>query len=425
MKKLASLLLALLFLALPLFTACQNALPSPSETAPGADGTKLAGKPLGERIDLKTGSLSEEFVRGEAAFALDLYRKFYQEVGKNALVSPLSVSVALAMTANGAKGETKKQLETLLCAGMDTDTLNTQLTAYITSLANSEKATLKAADSVWYAEDVLTPDQNYLNLLGSYYAAEVRKIDRSLAKPEQPVNDWVKKKTDGMIPSILSDGTINEYTTMILVNALSFIAEWQIPSKQTYKGTFTCSDGTKKTLSFFKTSLESGFIQGERETGFVKRYAGETYAFLALLPNEGISLSDYLASLDGETYLALVNGVQDRDVIRIMPEFTADSSASLVKILKTLGVTDAFEPDGADFSGIGASKVGALFVNEILHKTHIEVTKDGTKAAAVTQVGFYGATAVPPPTVALDRPFVYAIIDTATGLPIFFGCFEG
>ena len=440
MKKLASLLLALVFLALPLLTACQSA--EPAETAPATapvtaapetdrpdDESKATGQPIVNPVRPKTGSLSEDFVRGEAAFALDLYRKFYQEVGKNALVSPLSVSVALAMAANGAKGETKTQLETLLCAGMDADTLNTQLYTYITSLANSEKATLKAADSAWYAEDVLEPDEKFLSLLDAYYAAEVRKIDRSLAKPEQPINDWVKEKTDGMIPSILPDRTIDEYTAMILVNALSFIAEWQNKGMTTWDKPFTSSDGKEKTLPFF-SSTEYGYIKGENEVGFVKRYAGGTYAFLALLPNEGTKIADYIASLDGEKYLTLVNSAEERKVITVMPEFTTDSSASLVELLKVLGVTEVFDRTKADLSGVGTTKDGyRLYVSDVLHKTHIEVTKDGTKAAAATAVVMPAATsAMPveePPRVVLDRPFVYAIIDTATGLPIFFGCYEG
>ncbi len=439
MKKLASLLLALVFLALPLLSACQSA--SPAETAPATDPvtaapetnrpddeSKATGQPIVNPVQPKTGTLSEEFVRGEAAFALDLYRKFYQKNGKNALVSPLSVSVALAMAANGAKGETKTQLEKLLCAGMDADALNTQLYAYITSLANSERATLKAADSAWYAEDVLTPDEAYLNLLDAYYAAEVRKIDRSLAKPEQPVNDWVKEKTDEMIPSILPDGAIDEYTAMILVNALSFIAEWQHKGMTTWDKPFTGSDGKEKTLPFF-SSEEYGYIKGEREVGFVKRYSGGTYAFLALLPNEGTKIADYIASLDGEKYLTLVNSAEERKVITVMPEFTTDSSASLVDLLKSLGVTDVFDRDKADLTGIGTTKEGyRLYVSDVLHKTHIEVTKDGTKAAAATAVIMPAASAMPveePPRVVLDRPFCYAIIDTATGLPIFFGCYEG
>ncbi|MBQ2117810.1 MAG: serpin family protein [Clostridia bacterium] len=435
MKKILSLLLALALLSLPILSGCRNALPAEtapvgqeSDTARADAETKPTGKPLSERTEIKTGPLSAAFVEGHADFALDLYRKYYEENGKNALLSPLSVAVALTMAANGAKGETKAQLEKLLCAGMDVDTLNTQLYTFVTSLGGNEKAMLKAADSVWYAEKVLEPSDAFLSLMQNYYAAEVRKIDLSLAKPEQPVNDWVKEKTDGMIPSILPDRTIDEYTAMILVNALSFIAEWQNKGMRTWDKTFTGSDGKEKTLPFFSTD-EYGYIKGEKETGFVKRYAGGTYAFLALLPEEGTNISDYIASLDGEKYLTLVNSVEDRKVITEMPEFTTDTAASLVDLLKVLGVTDAFDPDKADFTGLGATKNGLpLYISDVLHKTHIEVTKDGTKAAAATAVLVPAGSAMPveePPRVVLDRPFCYAIIDTATGLPIFFGCYEG
>ncbi len=426
MKRSAALFLALLFLALPLFSGCGTALPAETGEADSGAAAVPTARPLGGGEDAPRGVISEAFVQSQAEMALSLFSEVYRADPKSVLLSPLSVSLALAMTANGAKGETKEELERFLAGGGEIGAFNEQLYTYVTSLSGSEDARLKAADSIWYNGSLITPAPSFLDLVRTYYAAEVRELD--LARPEaaDAINGWVKEKTDEMIPEILSEKDLGPTAAMVLVNALAFEAKWKKPAETTRDMTFTDEAGKTKTLPFF-SSRENAYIRGEKETGFIKPYAGGTFAFLALLPDEGISLSDYLASLDGERYLALVNGSEDRAVDVTIPEFSTEFGCDLAETLPALGVKTVFGGN-ADLSALSADGKQDFSVSKVLHKTRIDMTKDGTKAAAATAVVLVKNAAPSPekvPSVVLDRPFCYAIIDTATGLPIFFGCYEG
>ena len=427
MKRSAALFLALLFFALPLFSACGTALPPETETAEERPAALPTARPTGEGgEDAPHGVIGEAFVQSQAEMALSLFSEVYRSDPKSVLLSPLSVSLALTMTANGARGETKEELERFLAGGAEIGAFNEQLYTYTASLGGSEDARLKAADSIWYNGSAITPAPAFLDLVRTYYAAEVRELD--LARPDAAdrINGWVKEKTDEMIPKIVSEKDLGPSAAMVLVNALAFEAKWKDPAETTREMAFTDGKGKTKTLPFF-SGREQAYIKGEKETGFIKPYAGGTFAFLALLPNEGISLSDYLASLDGERYLALVNGSEGRAVNVTIPEFSSEFGCDLAETLPLLGVKTVFGGN-ADLSGLSADGERSFFVSKVLHKTRIDLTREGTKAAAATAVVVRKNAALSPeqlPSVVLDRPFLYAIIDTATGLPIFFGCFEG
>ena len=236
------------------------------------------------------------------------------------------------------------------------------------------------------------------------------------------INKWCKDNTDGMIPKIFEYGDLNYDTIMVLLNALSFDAEWasQYPDYRCVEMTFRgeTHDATVKMMF----SSEGNYISGEHETGFVKYYKGNSYAFAAILPEEGISMEEYLACLDGEKLCKLLDfGI--KEVNAGLPEFTFDWSGSLKKALKEMGIEQAFDRT-ADFSYLGAMEDGTnLLINNVCQKTHIEVDQSGTRAAAVTEV-----EVVPEEEpdeiyeVILDRPFVYAIIDMQSRLPVFIGC---
>ncbi|MBP5230310.1 MAG: proteinase inhibitor I4 serpin, partial [Clostridia bacterium] len=238
------------------------------------------------------------------------------------------------------------------------------------------------------------------------------------------INGWCRTNTDNMIEKILEYDDVDESTTMILLNALCFEALWsdQYQDYQCRKAEFHGETETTEVTMMY--SEEYGYISGANETGFAKRYEGGKYAFVALLPNEGMSMSEYLATLTGERFLSLVDerkGAVDAG----LPKFTFDWSDSLVPALQKLGMVTVFTGQ-SDLSGLGYYDDDApLYISDVIHKTHIEVEESGTKAAAVTAVIVNKATAVNPAEikkVILDRPFIYAIVDTATNLPVFLGC---
>ena len=353
-------------------------------------------------------------------FAIRLF-KASEESGKNTLISPLSVLCALAMTANGAEEETLAQMEEVL--GMTTEELNLYLYSYMQNLPQGEKYKLSLANSIWFTEDErFTVNQDFLQTNADYYGADIYKapFDKQTLKD---INNWVKQNTDEMIPEILDQ--IPAEAIMYLVNALAFEAEWsEIYEKHQVKdGEFTKEDGTKQDVKFMYGS-EGTYLEDEKATGFMKRYKGGKYAFVAMLPNEGVSVSEYIASLDGESLNALLANPQYATVHTSIPKFETEYKVEMSEILKSMGMTEAFDMYNADFEGLGTSTGGNIYISRVLHKTFISVGEKGTKAGAATIVEMKdGAAAEPtePKEVYLDRPFVYMLVDCENNIPFFIG----
>ncbi len=362
---------------------------------------------------------------GEALtdFAVRLFRAA-NETDRNTLISPLSVVYALAMTANGARGETLAQMKDAL--GMDVGGgWNETLNALRQTLNRQEGSRLDMANSIWFTQNSrFTPEQDFLQCNADYFGAELYRApfdDSTL----QAINNWVKEKTHDMIPEILD--RIPEEADMYLVNALAFEAEWAEPYDEyaVLEGNFTLSDGTVKDVDFLWSS-EGAFLPDGNARGFIKYYKGGRYAFAALLPDEGVRLEDYVASLTGERLYQLLSRPKLVSVTAAVPKFEADYDTELSAVLKTLGMTDAFDEDLADFSALGHGN-GNLYIGRVLHKTFISVGEEGTRAGAATVVEMPEATSAEPEPmpeperVILDRPFVYMLVDLKTNAPFFIG----
>ena len=356
-----------------------------------------------------------------ADFALRLFRNSLTE-GENALVSPLSVMCALAMTANGAKGDTLGEMESVL--GLSADELNALFGTMMNRL-NKEEAGLRfhLANSIWFIDDErFTVNRDFLHTNADYYGAGVYRApfnDSTL----KDINDWVKDNTDGMIPSILDE--IPDEAVMYLVNALAFDGEWAVPYReyQISPGDFTLEDGTKKTVDFMR-SQEDVYLEDGDAAGFIKYYKGGKVAFAALLPKEGTTVSDYAASLDGDRLVRILNSARNTAVETALPKFETSYDTELSDVLKAMGMPTAFDGRTADFTGLGTSTAGNIFISRVLHKTFISVSEQGTKAGAATAVEMVDECAmeyVEPKRVILDRPFVYMLIDCETNLPFFIG----
>lgn len=352
-------------------------------------------------------------------FAAALLRQTADEEG--VLLSPVSLLYALGMTANGASGETLAQLEQV--TGMTRDALNDYLYTYRMSLPeNTKKCKLSLANSLW-VRDSFRMEDSFLDACVSYYDAEVYRsaFDATMVRD---LNHWVDSKTDGMIDKLLEQAP-SERTMLYLVNAVCFDAKWQEPyeKSQIQEGAaFTAIDGTRQTADLL-WSQESLYLSDDNTTGFMKYYDGRRYAFVGLLPNEGVSIADYVAGLTGGKLHALLNDHQYGQVEAAIPRFKASSSLELRDALKAMGVTDAFDSAAADLRAMGGAPNDQLYIGAVLHKTYLELDENGTKAAAVTAVATDAASAEPPEVhrVVLDRPFVYMIVDTHANLPLFLG----
>lgn len=372
---------------------------------------------------IKAGEIQTKQVAADAKvtdFGVRLFQNSF-DGEENTLISPLSVLCALAMTANGAKGHTLTEMEEVL--GLSVEELNSYLHSYMSKLPEGNGYKLSLANSIWFRDDErLTVKQDFLQTNADYYGADIYKtpFDTSTVKD---INKWVKSKTDGMIEEIIEQ--IPRETVMYLVNALAFEAEWQ----EIYKGTqcgygqFTREDGVEQRVKFMHSD-EYQYLEDENAIGFIKYYKDRAYAFVALLPNEGISVADYVAALTGEQLYELLLNPIEVQVDTAIPKFESEYSVQMRDVLMKMGMTEAFNDELADFTGLGTSSDGNIFISEVSHKTFISVGEKGTKAGAVTVVSTDTGAAMPPEDskeVILNRPFVYMLIDCENNQPFFIG----
>lgn len=341
--------------------------------------------------------------------------------GMNRLISPLSVLTALSMVSNGAKSETKQQIEDAF--GISMEELNQYISDYMKNLSQEEGNKLYMANSIWIAKDEsFTIQEDFLKINKDYYDAEIREIPFDQDALTE-INQWVEDNTDGLIKEIIHE--IPEDAMMYLINALVFDARWE----ETYdvwdihEGTFTVLDDIEQEVDFMY-SEEKLYLEDEYATGFIKYYEGREYAFVALLPKENITLSDYINTLSGESLRNLLENPEEVMVHAWLPQFEVEYNVELSNVLVEMGMKDIFDVEKADLSGIGTSTYGNLRVDRVLHKTYIEVSPVGTKAGAATAVEVLECSSIEPldaKEVRLNRPFFYMIMDCENNQPIFMG----
>lgn len=362
----------------------------------------------------------EKFKSGMLDFAVKLMQNTLDEDKKSSLISPLSVIVALGMTSNGAMGETREEFEKLF--GFSVDEANAYLYTLAHSLYSGDKAKVELANSIWFGKDGrVAVHDDFLQLNKSYYDAQAYEEDFFNQKTVDKINKWVSEHTDKMIDQIID--SIDPDTVMLLINALVFDALWSKPYEnfQCQKGTFNAYDKSKNDATFMRS--EETLIRTKNAVGF-RKYYKNGYEFVAMLPDGDVF--DYVNSLSGKELGEILSGKQN-DYSRVakayLPKFEYDYDVSLYRALESMGLKKAFSSSEADLSGIGSSPWGNLYIGDVLHKTHIEMTQAGTRAAAVTAVEILAESAEPKKTVEvkLDRPFVYYIVDCNTNLPIFMG----
>ena len=384
-------------------------------------GAKVQAANLMDGVTAKTVSgkaADDAFKNSNADFAIRLFQQT-RDGNKNSLISPLSVMLALSMTANGAKGETLAQMEALLGGDIPMEALNEYLYSYIKALPSERTAKLNIANSIWFRDNGFAAEKAFLQKNADYYGAAAYKsvFDE---KTLRDINNWVKKSTDGMIEKIIDD--LDPDAVMYLINTVLFDAEWENIYKkdEIREGTFTALSGSKRTVSMMY-SKEHRYLDDGKATGFIKPYKNG-YSFVALLPNGDISLSDYVASMTGKSFIDTIKSAKEVPVETAIPKFSYDYDMEMSGALKALGMPLPFDAAKADFSALGSSDSGNIFISRVLHKAYIAVDEKGTKAGAATAVEtVYTALEEGVYKVTLDRPFVYAIIDDATGLPVFIG----
>ncbi len=368
---------------------------------------------------------------GNTAFAFDLYRLLSEKTG-NLFYSPYSISQALAMTWAGARGTTESQMADALGFLLSQENLHPAFNALSLDLAKrAEEASnenaprpfvLDITNALWGQQGFPFLDP-YLDVLAQNYDAGLRTLDFT-ADPEAArvvINDWVAKQTRDRIMDLIPQGSIDELTRLVLTNAIYFNASWQSPFKEenTADGAFNLLDGGTVTVPMMHQSGTYRYTEGDGYRAVELPYDGGQTSMVVLLPDEG-NFQGFESSLDAGTLDGILGDLSTWYVNLSMPKFEYDSEFGLAQTLKDLGMTDAFDPDEADFSGMDGRR--DLYVQDVVHKAFISVDEKGTEAAAASAV-IVGTTSMPqgPVEFTMDHPFIYLIRDIPTGAVLFLG----
>ncbi|MET0343865.1 MAG: serpin family protein [Polyangiales bacterium] len=363
------------------------------------------------------------------AFAFDMYKQVAAlNAGKNLVFSPYSISTALAMTYAGARGTTAQEMKSALHFDLEQPALHEAFNAAALGLAARGKGLtgadgtpfqLNVSNSIWQQRDYQAVP-SFLDTLALHYDAPVYLTDFAGA-PEparSAINAWVGSKTENLIPSLLPPGSITSLTRFVLTNTVYFNASWKTKFEKgaTRPAPFTRVDGTEVEVDTMHAGMSLPYARGSNYTAVALPYASEELSFLALLPDEG-KLSEVEAGLNVAWFDALRGRLAPASVQLSFPKMDYQMHASLVAVLKGLGVRAAFED--ADFSGMTS---GTVKITDVVHQAVIKVFEGGTIAAAATAV--VASDDSEPQfdqTVRLDRPFLYAIVDAPTGQVLFLG----
>lgn len=415
MKYMKKLLSVLLTAALSV-----NAAACGAEDAGLPEGTVNLTDSIKTTKPVRAENLEQVFITDSADFYLSLLKENLDSA-QNVMVSPVSVQAALSMTANGAKGDTLEQMRQTCFPNQTLEEMNENMAAFHGGLVSTDSARFQSANSIWFSDkqDRIKVEESFLTANAQFYGADIYKspFDNSTL---EGINAWVKDKTDGVIDTILDK--IPESAVMYLLNAAAFDAQWLDVYKESdiREGKFTDAQGVQQNVQMMY-SREQYYLEDDHAAGFRKPYK-EGYSFVALLPEQGMSPEEYVSSLTGESFLSLLRNETQVSVNTVMPKFTAEYEADLSDMLQAMGMELPFDDNNADLSGIGSVEDLTLYISRVLHKTYISVDGMGTKAGAATavEVAAEGA-AMETRFVSLDRPFVYAVIDDQTKLPIFIG----
>lgn len=424
-RNVINLLLLASFVALGSIAAGCTDMPGTTS----ADSASLAGQ---ETPDNRTAP-DASVVAGNNRFAADLYRQLASEpanAGKNIFFSPYSISSALAITYEGARGTTADEIASVLHLPTN-ETPRREGFAAMDAVLNRGDAnyTLRTANALW-AQEAYPFLPEYIETAGRWYSANATNLDFA-SNPEgsrQTINRWVEEKTEDKIRDLLPPGSIDSMTRLVITNAIYFKGTWikQFDANETTEEEFRVAPNeTVQVEMMHRTDEDAIYGYTETDTLQVLRmpYAhadGTELSMLVLLPRED-NLTAAEEALEPGTLTDIRDSMTDRRVRVVFPKFTLEAEYSLPRALAAMGMPTAFSPD-ADFSGMDGTEM--LFVSEVVHKAFVDVNEEGTEAAAATGV-VVNLKAAPggdtTPVFRADHPFVFLIVEEDSGTILFAG----
>lgn len=365
-----------------------------------------------------------KLVEADNRFAFNLFREINeQDPGRNLFVSPLSVGMALGMTYNGAAGTTREAMrETLELQDMSIEEVNESYQSLIELLRNLDpRVEFLIANSIWY-RNTMTFEQEFLDLNQQYFDAQVNALDFNGPGAAGTINDWVYQNTSGRIEEIVDD-PIDPSLIMFLINAIYFKASWasQFDPDRTQNAPFTRADGSQTTVDMMSHDGEvpvRHFRDWENSIDVVDiPYGGQAYSMTIVLPGGHDGIESLVEDMTHDRWNGWIAALDSTSLEISMPKFTLEYELDMNDVLKSLGMSIAFDPNMANFTNMYAP--GNVFIDKVKHKTFVEVNEEGTEAAAVTSVSV--ALSAAPMPIVLNRPFVFAIREKHSGTVLFVG----
>jgi serpin B len=425
MKRYSLMAATLLTVVLIVFIACVTPPVTPQVSQTLKSDKQRITSPIASQADLAA------VVAGNNAFAFDAYQMLKSD--ENLFLSPYSISLALAMTYAGARGDTAQQMASTLQYTLPQEQLHPALNSLDIELSQRGQGAkgkddkgfrLNIVNAIWGQKGYAFL-QEFLDTLAENYGAGIRTLD-FINAPEPSritINDWVNDQTEGRIKDLIPQGAIDAMTRLVLTNAIYFNAAWQYPFEKdaTSDDTFHLLNGGEVTVPMMQQTKSFGYAEGDAYQAVELPYDGRELSMLILLPQPG-QFTAFEKSLDAKKVAGIIQSLDFKKIALTMSKFEFTSDFSLKESLSDMGMPVAFTGN-ADFSGMDGKR--DLLISDVIHKAFVSVDEAGTEAAAATAVIMVLATAPAEPeqiiTVTIDRPFIFLIRDIQTGAILFLG----
>ena len=376
------------------------------------------------KIDLR--SSEAKMVKSDQQFAFEFFANVFNEEAAdkddNFMVSPLSLSMALAMTWNGADGETKQAMQKVLrLDGYSDEEVNEYYKKLREALLKTDPSTkLAIANSIWTNKNVVI-DSDFIKVNQDYFNSVVKSVDFADSKTVNELNQWAAENTNNLIDHVIDE--TDPMALMYLMNAIYFKGVWtsEFDAKNTTKKPFFYMNGKSKNVDMMHQKTDFNYTENQLLQMVELPYGNQAFSMLVLLPKEGKMLADIISDLQkGDSWTALASGLRESEVDLYLPKFKTEYSKRLNDALINMGMGIAFDPGSADFSRMSDADAFISFVDQF---TYISTDEVGTEAAAVTVVGIELTSYQPPRTVVFNanRPFIYVIQENSTGSILFMG----
>jgi serine protease inhibitor len=375
-------------------------------------------------VEANGAARTEALVKGNAAFALDLYGELSDEEG-NLFFSPYSISTALAMTYAGARGDTEKQMAQVLHFTLPQCRLHpafASMEAALRAIQEKGDIELRVANALWPQKDYVFLEA-FLKLTEKYYGSAITPVDYKTAHEaaRRTINAWVEEKTNGKIKDLIPEGVLDPLTRLVLTNAIYFKGNWatQFDKKLTENAPFHLLSGASVETPLMHQKQTCGYAEFEGLQVLELPYVGDALSMVVLLPKEVDGIAELEHDLTAENLEKWTTQLRKQEVSIFLPKFTMTSQFQLAKTLASMGMPDAFNMS-ADFSGMDGTK--DLYISAVIHKAFVAVDEEGTEAAAATGVVVSLKAAPRPATVfRADHPFMFIIRDNVSGSILFIG----